>query len=147
MSEKAVLEKTYRASATATGGRRGHVKTSDGRIDLTLDKPVIMEGLGQGPNPEQFYALALGASFSDALSIIAEKEKVNANAEVTVNVDCFFSEEGDYDLSVILNVEDDGLDGRTLVEMCKKAIQVCPYVKVIEGKMPLKIKANEVLVV
>ena len=38
----------YTAEATATGGREGHARTSDGRLDVDLDVPSEMSGTG-GP--------------------------------------------------------------------------------------------------
>ena len=38
----------YTAEATATGGREGHARTSDGRLAVELDVPTEMGGAG-GP--------------------------------------------------------------------------------------------------
>ena len=38
----------YTAEATAVGGRAGHARTSDGRLDVDLDIPSEMGGTG-GP--------------------------------------------------------------------------------------------------
>ena len=44
----------YVAEATVTGGRAGHGRTSDGRLDVDLDVPKEMGGTGgPGTNPEQ----------------------------------------------------------------------------------------------
>lgn len=36
----------YTAEATATGGREGHARTSDGRLDVDLDVPRELGGSG-----------------------------------------------------------------------------------------------------
>jgi len=44
-----VIEKTnvlYTAEAIATGGREGHARTSDGRVDVDLNVPTEMGGTG-----------------------------------------------------------------------------------------------------
>jgi len=47
----------YTAEATATGGREGHARTSDGRLDVDLDVLSEMGGSGgPGTNPEQLFA-------------------------------------------------------------------------------------------
>jgi lipoyl-dependent peroxiredoxin len=57
----------YTSEATAHGGRGGHVRTPDGRLDLPLDVPVEMGGPGgPGTNPEQ-----LGFGLSVALDLEA----------------------------------------------------------------------------
>ena len=38
----------YTAEASAEGGREGHARTSDGRLDVELDVPTEMGGTG-GP--------------------------------------------------------------------------------------------------
>ena len=40
----------YTAKAVVTGGREGHARTSDGRLDIDLDVPSEMGGSG-GPAP------------------------------------------------------------------------------------------------
>lgn len=50
------LEKAiYTAEATATGGRDGHARTSDGKVDVLLTPPKEMGGSGEGTNPEQLF--------------------------------------------------------------------------------------------
>jgi organic hydroperoxide reductase OsmC/OhrA len=40
------LQILYTAEATAVGGREGHARTSDGRVDVALDVPREMGGSG-----------------------------------------------------------------------------------------------------
>jgi hypothetical protein len=44
------IEVLYTAEATVTGGREGHGRTSDGRLDVDFDVPSEMGGTG-GPAP------------------------------------------------------------------------------------------------
>lgn len=48
--EKLIVD--YTASAVNTGGRRGHVKTDDGLIDLEVAMPKEIGGEGGKTNPE-----------------------------------------------------------------------------------------------
>lgn len=68
----------YTAEATATGGREGHARTSDGRLDVDLDVPSEMGGTGApGTNPEQLFAAGYAACFQSAvLRIAAEKSSM-----------------------------------------------------------------------
>ena len=44
----------YTAEATVEGGREGHGRTSDGRLDVDLSVPEEMGGrAGSGTNPER----------------------------------------------------------------------------------------------
>jgi lipoyl-dependent peroxiredoxin len=52
----------YTAEATVTGGRAGHVRSSDGQVDLPLVPPPELGGDGRaGTNPEQLFAAGYGA--------------------------------------------------------------------------------------
>src|SRR5437870_7355917 len=62
----------YTAEATVEGGREGHARTSDGRLDVDLDVPRDMGGTGgPGTNPEQLFAAGYAACFQSALLRIA----------------------------------------------------------------------------
>src|SRR5919201_433020 len=68
----------YTAEATATGGREGHVRTSDGRVDVDLDVPQEMGGEpGPGTNPEQLLAAGWAACFQSALLRFAAGRNVD----------------------------------------------------------------------
>jgi len=69
-------EVLYTAEATVTGGREGHARTSDGRLDVDLDVPSEMGGMGgPGTNPEQLFAAGYAACFQSALLRIASGRK------------------------------------------------------------------------
>ena len=58
------IEVIYTAESTATGGGRdGHVKSSDNRIDLDTRPPKEMGGSGEGTNPEQLFSAGYAACF------------------------------------------------------------------------------------
>ena len=68
----------YTAEATATGGREGRARTSDGRVDVGLDVPTEMGGTGgPGTNPEQLLATGWAACFQSALLRIAAGREVD----------------------------------------------------------------------
>ena len=71
------MSNLYTAEATATGGRTGAVKSSDGRLDLPLISPRELGGDGgPGTNPEQLFAAGYAACFQSALGVVARREKV-----------------------------------------------------------------------
>jgi organic hydroperoxide reductase OsmC/OhrA len=54
----------YIAQATVEGGREGHGRTSDGRLEVDLSVPEDMGGRGgSGTNPEQLFAVGYAACF------------------------------------------------------------------------------------
>src|SRR2546427_7564131 len=62
----------YTAEATVEGGREGHARTSDGRLDVDLDVPSEMGGPGgPGTNPEQLFAAGYAACFQSSMARFA----------------------------------------------------------------------------
>ena len=62
----------YTAEAIIEGGRAGHGRTTDGRLEVELSVPVDMGGQGgPGTNPEQLFAVGYAACFQSALLGVA----------------------------------------------------------------------------
>ena len=78
----------YTAEATATGGWEGHVRTSDGRLDVDLDVPSEMGGAGgPGTNPEQLFAAGYAACFQSALLRFASGRNLDlSESRITARV-------------------------------------------------------------
>lgn len=67
----------YTATATATGGRQGRVRSADGVLDLPLAMPKELGGAdGAATNPEQLFAAGYAACFENALLRVARERKV-----------------------------------------------------------------------
>src|SRR5579863_1274171 len=90
MSTVATLDKRlYTASATATGGRDGKVKSDDGALDLALAMPKALGGSGApgATNPEQLFAAGYAACFGSAVGHIARLQKITTGpVQITANV-------------------------------------------------------------
>lgn len=124
------METLYTAKATAKGGRKGHVKTEDGPIDLPLSMPKGLGGDGgDGVNPEQLFGSAYSACFGSALSLIASKHKVDlGDFSVTANVSIGKTDEGDLQLAVVLDSYLPGVDDiETGEKLVNEAHEVCPF--------------------
>src|SRR5258707_15776871 len=71
------IEVVFTAESTATGGGRdGHVKSSDGRIDLDTRPPKEAGGSGEGTNPEQLFSAGYAACFLGELRLVARNTDV-----------------------------------------------------------------------
>ncbi|GGZ53669.1 MULTISPECIES: organic hydroperoxide resistance protein [Mesonia] len=123
------MKTLYTGKATASGGRSGNVKTDDGKIDKSLSVPKGLGGEGgDGTNPEQLFGAAYAACYGSALELIAEKEGVDlGDFSVTASVSIGKSDEGDLDLSVVLDSYLPGVDVETGEKLVNKAHEVCPY--------------------
>lgn len=123
------MKTLYTGVATTTGGREGSVRSDDGILDLELSKPKSMGGKGEEKtNPEQLFAAAYSACYGSALQAIAKKHKVNlGDFSVTASVELGTTEEGDLQLSVILDSYIPGVDVETGEKLVNEAHEICPY--------------------
>ncbi|MDG3583625.1 MULTISPECIES: organic hydroperoxide resistance protein [Galbibacter] len=125
------MKALYKASATTTGGRAGHVKSDDGLIDMKLELPKELGGKGGAhTNPEQLFAAGYSACFGSALQFVAKENKVDIgdNFDVTATVGIGKHPElGGFLLEVVLDVTLPGIDEETGEKLINEAHEVCPY--------------------
>ena len=70
----------YTAEAVVQGGRQGHGRTTDGRLEVDLSVPEEMGGDGgPGTNPEQLFAVGYAACFQSALLGVARGHNLDAS--------------------------------------------------------------------
>lgn len=125
------MKTLYSTSATASGGREGHVTSNDGILDLDLSLPKGLGGKGgDHTNPEQLFAAAYSSCFGSALEVIAKKHKVDlGDFNVTATVDIVKDEEDELQLSVVLDSYIPGVDVETGEMLVNEAHEICPYSK------------------
>lgn len=131
------LKKTvYTATATATGGRDGTASTPDGRLNLTLSKPVEMGGTGEGVNPEQLFAAGYAACFLGALKFVAGQSGtiIGDDAKITGHVGFGPLEKG-FGLEVALEISLPGLSRDAAEALAAQAHEVCPYSNATRGNI------------
>lgn len=128
----------YTASATATGdGRSGHVRSSDGVLDLDLAVPKEMGGPGGAlTNPEQLFAAGYAACFHSALKRVAALQKITLeDTAITVDVGIGQLPTGGFGLTVTIEAELPGHDEQTARSLLHAAHQVCPYSNATRGNI------------
>ncbi len=123
------MKTLYKAKATTSGGREGHVKSDDGILDLNLSMPKGLGGKGEKhTNPEQLFAAGYSACYGSALQGLAKKHKIDiGDFTVTATVGIGKTEEGDLQLSVILDSYLPGVDVETGEKLVNEAHEICPY--------------------
>jgi osmotically inducible protein OsmC len=138
------MKTLYTAASTAHGGRDGHVRSSDGIIDLDLKTPKEMGGPGgAGTNPEQLFASGYAACFESAMRVVARKQKKPlADASVTGHVSFNVTDEGKYLLSVELHGKVEGLSHEEAEALMRAAHEVCPYSNATRGNIEVKLIAE-----
>ncbi|SIT85776.1 organic hydroperoxide resistance protein [Pontibacter indicus] len=123
------METVYTAEVTATGGRRGHIVSSDGVLDMKLSLPEGLGGEKGKTNPEQLFAAGYAACFQSALLLVAGKQHIRINPESTVkaHVDLLKADDGKYGLGVKLEVHLQGIEKEKAEQLVNEAHEVCPY--------------------
>ena len=135
----------YTAEANVTGGRlQGHGRTSDGALEVDIRIPTEMGGEGGGTNPEQLFAVGYASCFESALSVIARRQKLEADdSEIDSKVMLLPTKERGFKLGVELDVTLPSIeDEDRAVEAVRAAHQVCPYSNATRGNIDVKLTAN-----
>ena len=130
------MEALYTAEATVTGGRRGHVRSSDGVIDLDLAMPKGLGGPGGAKsNPEQLFAAGYAACFQGALFAVARGEGTDVqDSTVTGRVGIGRDDTG-FGIQVELVVSIPSVDRSHAEALVHKAHEMCPYSKATRGNV------------
>src|SRR6476620_1961337 len=136
----------YTAEATVTGGREGHARTSDGRVDVALDVPTEMGGSGgPGTNPEQLFATGYAACFQSALLRIAAGRKLDvSDSRITARVGIGASKRGGFGLAVALDLDAPQLSREQGLDLMMRAHQDCPYSRATRGNIEVTLSVSGV---
>jgi osmotically inducible protein OsmC len=141
MSEPTVLDKVlFTSSATSTGGRDGHVKSSDGLIDLDVRAPrAVNPGGAVGTNPEQLFAAGYSACFGGAVALVAKRQKiVPGPVSITANVSLGAVGDG-FGIAVELVATIPGLPRPQAEALVMAAHEACPYSKATRGNIVVNV--------
>jgi osmotically inducible protein OsmC len=139
------IEVVYTAESTATGGGRdGHVKSDNGRIDLETRPPKEMGGSGEGTNPEELFSAGFAACFLGALRLVARSNgiKLDDAAAITTRVGFGKDSEGGFGINADLVGYLPGLEQAQADDLMKQAHQVCPYSKATHGNIDVALSAK-----
>ena len=129
----------YTAEALSTGaGRNGHVRSSEGVLDLDMAAPKEMGGSGAGANPEMLFAAGYAACFANAMRSVARRdghEEVVEGATVTAEVDIGAIGGGRFGLAVRLVAEVPRLAQPEAEDLVERAHERCPYSNATRGNI------------
>ena len=119
----------YTAEAVVEGGRRGHGRTSDGRLEVDLSVPEEMSGAGgPGTNPEQLFAVGYAACFQSALLGVARGHQLDASgSQITSRVGIGPTGHGGFGLAVSLDLHAPNLMAAAAADLMARAHERCPY--------------------
>jgi Ohr subfamily peroxiredoxin len=119
----------YTADAIVEGGRSGHGRTNDRRLDVDLDVPTEMGGAGgAGTNPEQLFAVGYAACFQSTLIGIGAARKIDlTRSRITSRVRIGPIVGGGLGLAVSLDLEPTQLGFSEAAALMQQAHRACPY--------------------
>jgi lipoyl-dependent peroxiredoxin len=130
------MQVLYTAEATAVGGRKGHVRSSDGVIDLDLALPKELGGAGGvRSNPEQLFAAGYAACFQSALASVARAERTSVDQSTVTGRVGIGRDDSGFGLQVELVVSIPGVERSHAETLVHKAHELCPYSKATRGNI------------
>ncbi|QNE48125.1 organic hydroperoxide resistance protein [Glaciihabitans sp. INWT7] len=131
------MEISYTAIAHATGGGRdGHVRSEDDRLDFDTRPPKELGGSGEGTNPEQLFAAGFSACFLSALHAVGRSLKLDtSDSSVSASVGIGSNGQGGFGLAVELDIYTPNVPADRQQELADAAHQVCPYSNATRGNI------------
>jgi osmotically inducible protein OsmC len=127
----------YTAEAIVEGGRAGHGRTTDGRLEVDLSVPDEMSGNGgTGTNPEQLFAVGYAACFQSALLGVAQGRHLDAaDSQIRSTVGIGPTGHGGFGLQVTLDLHAPKLSFEAAADLMVRADQRCPYSNATRGNI------------
>ena len=141
----AALQKVlYTAEAAVEGGRQGHGRSSDGRLEVDLSVPEDMGGEGgTGTNPEQLFAVGYAACFQSALLGVARGRDLDASSSrISSKVGIGPTGHGGFGLTVALDLHAPGLTAVQAAELMARAHERCPYSAATRGNVDVTLRVD-----
>ncbi|KVW88373.1 Ohr family peroxiredoxin [Burkholderia cepacia] len=120
------------SGCTSRHGRAsGVAKSDDDSLVIDLRVPAELGGPGGGTNPEQLLAAGYAACFHGALSLLAQRARVDIR-ETTVTVEVSFGRDpvdGGYALVANVTVRMPGVELPVAEGLVRDTERLCPYTK------------------
>jgi lipoyl-dependent peroxiredoxin len=139
------LEKVlYTAEAVVEGGRQGHGRTSDGRLEVDLSIPAELSGDGgPGTNPEELFAVGYAACFQSALLGIARGHHLDASgSQIASRVGIGPTGHGGFGLTVSLDLHAPNLTAVQAADLMARAHERCPYSVATRGNIEVTLTVD-----
>ena len=130
---------------TATGGRTGTAKSSDGVLDVKLTTVKELGGDGKaGTNPEQLFAAGYSACFIGAMKAVASGmtggPKIALPSEVSITSDVGIGPiPGGFGIKVDMRISIPGMDKAAAQALVDAAHKVCPYSNATRGNIDVSL--------
>ena len=135
----------YTAKAVVEGGREGHGRSLDGRLDVDLSVPEAMGGGGPGTNPEELFAVGYAACFQSAMFSVAYGRKLDTSgSQMTSRVGLGPTGHGGFGLAVVLDLHAPHLTAEQAADLMARAHERCPYSNATRGNIDVALSVDGV---
>ncbi len=143
------LKILYTAEAEVQGGRQGHGRSTDGRLEVDLSMPKELGGDGgPGTNPEQLFAIGYAACFQSALLGIARGHNLDAtDSRIAAKVGVGPTGHGGFGLTVSLDLHAPNLTAAQAADLMARAHERCPYSVATRGNIEVSLAVDGVQLV
>lgn len=141
-----MTQATYVARAHVTGGRDGHGRTDDGKLDVALRMPPELGGDGAGTNPEQLFAVGFASCFATVLTMLARRDgAVVSDLAIDAEVGLVPVGDGSFVLEARLDVALPRFaDADLAAGLVRQAHKLCPYSRAVAGNIDVAMRVNGV---
>jgi len=131
----------YTATATATGGRTGTARSSDGALEVTLSTPRELGGAGgPGTNPEQMFAAGYSACFIGAMKAVGARMKLKVPDDVSITTEVGIGPiPAGFGIQVAMRITLPGFERSQAEALVAAAHQVCPYSNATRGNIDVSL--------
>ena len=120
----------YTGKSHTTSGPGAATRSSDGFVDLKLDKPH--------PAAENMFASAWSACYLAAIEVAAAKRKIKLPNHPAADNQIELLRDGDaFFLKAQLTVSIPGIDRAVAEELAEAAHGICPYSKAVHGNIEI----------
>src|SRR5437588_3739806 len=134
----------YTAQAVVEGGRAGHGRSSDGRLEVALSVPQELGGDGgPGTNPEQLFAVGYAACFQSSLLGVARGRNLDASDSIiTARVGIGPTGHGGFGLTVALDLHAPQVSRADAEALMLRAHERCPYSNATRGNVDVTLTVD-----
>lgn len=135
---------SYSTHARVVGGRNGHGRTTDGKLEVDLRLPKEFGGDGAGTNPEQLFAIGYAACFSTVMTMLGQRRKLEAaDAVIDSTVMLIPLGDGTFKLGAKLDVTLPSIaDPKQAADLVRGAHELCPYSRATRGNIDVTLVVN-----
>ena len=131
----------YKAHASATGGREGHIFSPSGSLDMKLTTPKELGGAGAaGANPEELFAAGYAACFIGAMKFVCAQKKTTLHADTKVDAVVGIGKiPSGFNVEVDLKINVPGMAKADAEALVHAAHEVCPYSNATRGNIDVRL--------